>query len=174
MYILHPAHNPRPAAQPVLCLLYVFLLVACLLVREMTLVRHFEAAVFPLVLHLRRSLFADLAAFSSEAVAALSAAGAGADSGATQREEQVGGEERVWDGAISFLYELRAFVGFIVEYGVRGHTNPVLYTPHILVRSILSSSCELEREQCDRRTGVGSQHLAKLLCFFTRARTTEK
>lgn len=56
----------------------------------MTLVRHFEAAVFPLVLHLRRSLFADLAAFSSEAVAALSAAGAGADSGATQREEQVG------------------------------------------------------------------------------------
>lgn len=57
----------------------------------MTLVRHFEASVFPLVLHLRRSLFADLAAFSSEAVAALSAAGAGADSGATQREEQVGG-----------------------------------------------------------------------------------
>lgn len=69
----------------------------------MTLVRHFEASVFPLVLHLRRSLFADLAAFCSEAVAALSAAGAGADSGATQREEQVtplvlqgtgGGKER--------------------------------------------------------------------------------
>lgn len=56
----------------------------------MTLVRHFEAAVFPLVLHLRRSLFADLSAFASEAVAALSAAGAnGPDSGATQREEQV-------------------------------------------------------------------------------------
>lgn len=57
---------------------------------NMTLVRHFEAAVFPLVLHLRRSLFADLSAFSSEAVAALSTAGAnGPDSGATQREEQV-------------------------------------------------------------------------------------
>ncbi|CAN0149398.1 unnamed protein product, partial [Scytosiphon promiscuus] len=56
---------------------------------EMTLVRHFEAAVFPLVLHLRRSLFTDLAAFSSEAVAALSAAGAGQDSGAAQREEQI-------------------------------------------------------------------------------------
>ncbi|CAM9692753.1 unnamed protein product, partial [Ectocarpus sp. 4 AP-2014] len=55
---------------------------------EMTLVRHFEAAVFPLVLHLRRSLFTDLSAFSSEAVAALSSAGT-VDSGATQREEQI-------------------------------------------------------------------------------------
>ncbi|CAM9632242.1 unnamed protein product, partial [Ectocarpus sp. 12 AP-2014] len=55
---------------------------------EMTLVRHFEAAVFPLVLHLRRSLFTDLSAFSSEAMAALSSAGA-VDSGATQREEQI-------------------------------------------------------------------------------------
>ncbi|CBJ27738.1 conserved unknown protein [Ectocarpus siliculosus] len=55
---------------------------------EVTLVRHFEAAVFPLVLHLRRSLFTDLSAFSSEAVAALSSAGA-VDSGATQREEQI-------------------------------------------------------------------------------------
>ncbi|CAM9664673.1 unnamed protein product, partial [Hapterophycus canaliculatus] len=59
------------------------------ILREMTLVRHFEAAVFPLVLHLRRSLFTDLSAFSSDAVAALSAAGAGPDSGAAQREEQI-------------------------------------------------------------------------------------
>lgn len=55
--------------------------------RQMTLVRHFEAFVFPLVIHLRRSLFTDLAVFSSDA--AVSGVGAAADSGAIQREEQV-------------------------------------------------------------------------------------
>lgn len=50
--------------------------------------RHFEAAAFPLVVQLRRSLFADLAAFTSDAVAALTGGGPGADSGAAQREEQ--------------------------------------------------------------------------------------
>ena len=59
---------------------------------DMTLVRHFEAAVFPLVLYLRRSLFADLWSFSSEAVSALASGGAGPDPGATLREEQVRGE----------------------------------------------------------------------------------
>lgn len=54
----------------------------------MTLVRHFEAAIFPLVLHLRRSLFADLSAFSSDAVSALTSGGAGPDSATVQREEQ--------------------------------------------------------------------------------------
>lgn len=58
--------------------------------REMILVRHFEAAVFPLVIQLRRSLFADLSAFSSDALAALAAGGATADAGANQREAQVG------------------------------------------------------------------------------------
>lgn len=56
---------------------------------EMTLVRHFEAFVFPLVIHLRRSLFADLAAFSADGLSALCGVGQGADSGSSQREEQV-------------------------------------------------------------------------------------
>ncbi|CAM9463532.1 unnamed protein product, partial [Laminaria digitata] len=56
---------------------------------EMTLIRHFEAEIFPLVLHLRRSLFADLSAFSSDAVSALTSGGAGPDSATVQREEQI-------------------------------------------------------------------------------------
>lgn len=55
------------------------------------LVRHFETAVFPLVIHLRRSLFADLSAFSADALSALAGGGAAAEAGANQREEQVWG-----------------------------------------------------------------------------------
>lgn len=65
---------------------------------DMTLIRHFEAAAFPLVLHLRRSLFADLSAFASDALSAILSGGAAGDSGALQREEQA---RRKWDTDVS-------------------------------------------------------------------------